>query len=310
MQSGLIERVTSNSCSDFDFLDGSAAPTMPHSFERRNNMHTKESLSPYVLQAFADAKAELPSKIAHRLTSSNRVRNHGSYRTFYLFNVWDLHQADILHRDHFCYCLGYLGSEPLKQRKNGGHTWFLDLWINKIRLYRSQSEIRQILEVDINRVCPKGFVYRATDRFVEAKLSFEFDGPLSALPEFLTPQYVRLISSVHPVLLPIIDSFTEPLSREERRAAILGRKRRYFGPQAYPTKEHIREYTRSIPPSWRAIILKRFHARCVRCGSVLTIRTAHMDHILPFSKGGGTTLDNLQPLCAPCNLKKGSREDF
>ncbi len=273
-------------------------------------MHTKEALTPHLLNAFTRAKAQLPADIGSRLTSSGHVRNHGSYRTYFLFNVWDLHQADILHHDHFCYCFGYHGSDVLKHRKNDGRTWCLHLWINTIRLYRAQQEIRQILEVDVRRACPTGFIFMKTDRYVAAKKSFEFDQPLSELPDFLTPLYVKLISAIHPILLPIIDSFTEPLTKEERRAAILGRKRKYYGPDTHAGRERVREYTRSIPPSWRAKVLVRFHHKCVRCGVPLTSRTAHMDHIVPFSKGGGTTLDNLQPLCGPCNLKKGNREDF
>lgn len=30
------------------------------------------------------------------------------------------------------------------------------------------------------------------------------------------------------------------------------------------------------------------------------------DHIIPRSRGGRTTLENLQPMCAPCNERKGS----
>jgi hypothetical protein len=155
-------------------------------------MHTKDALTPHLIETFTRAKAQLPAEIGSRLTSSDHVRNHGSYRTFFLFNVWDLHQADILHRDHFCYCFGYHGSETLKQRKNDGYTWFLHLWINTIRLYRSQNEIRQILEKDVRAVCPAGFRFKATDRFVEAKMSFEFNERLSELPAFLTPSYVKL----------------------------------------------------------------------------------------------------------------------
>jgi hypothetical protein len=273
-------------------------------------MHSKAALTPHLLETFHQVKARLPEEISNRLDSSNHVRNHGSYRTFYLFNVWDAHQADILNRDHFCYCFGYHGSELLKQQKNDGHTWFLHLWINTIRLYRSQKEIRQILEIDVKKACPKGFTFKATERFVEAKMSFEFNEPLSELPEFMTPHYVRLIGAIHPVLLPIIDSFTEPLTKEERRIALLGRERKYWGPDSHPKRERIREYTRSIPPSWRPTILAKFDNKCVRCAASLTVRTAHMDHIVPFSKGGGTVLENLQPLCETCNLKKGNRESF
>jgi len=33
----------------------------------------------------------------------------------------------------------------------------------------------------------------------------------------------------------------------------------------------------------------------------------HSDHIVPIARGGKTTWENLQTLCASCNLRKGAR---
>jgi len=34
-----------------------------------------------------------------------------------------------------------------------------------------------------------------------------------------------------------------------------------------------------------------------------------VDHIVPKSKGGLRTLDNLQPMCENCNVKKGNTHE-
>ncbi len=39
------------------------------------------------------------------------------------------------------------------------------------------------------------------------------------------------------------------------------------------------------------------------CGST---DEPHYDHIIPWSKGGTDTADNLQILCGPCNRRKGA----
>jgi len=46
---------------------------------------------------------------------------------------------------------------------------------------------------------------------------------------------------------------------------------------------------------------------CVYCRTALD-DSAHLDHIIPLSRGGSNWPHNLQWLCAPCNLRKGSKE--
>lgn len=71
------------------------------------------------------------------------------------------------------------------------------------------------------------------------------------------------------------------------------------------------EKSRTIPLSIRVKVLSRDNFRCVFCGKspATDIGTKlHIDHIVPFSKGGQSTLDNLQTLCFECNIGKGNKE--
>lgn len=53
-------------------------------------------------------------------------------------------------------------------------------------------------------------------------------------------------------------------------------------------------------------VLMRDGNKCKLCGITLTGDNIHFDHIVPWSKGGETVIENLQILCATHNLAKGS----
>lgn len=74
--------------------------------------------------------------------------------------------------------------------------------------------------------------------------------------------------------------------------------------------EYKKENSRNISLSVRLEVLSRDKFRCVFCGKspATDIGTKlHIDHIEPFSKGGKSTLENLQTLCEECNLGKSNR---
>jgi hypothetical protein len=55
-------------------------------------------------------------------------------------------------------------------------------------------------------------------------------------------------------------------------------------------------------------VLIRDGNRCRICGVECSggLHNMHFDHIIPWSKGGETTLENLQVLCSACNEAKGN----
>jgi hypothetical protein len=61
----------------------------------------------------------------------------------------------------------------------------------------------------------------------------------------------------------------------------------------------------------RFIVLKRDNFKCCACGASPAKDPSvelHVDHIIPWAKGGETVIDNLQTLCSKCNLGKGDME--
>jgi 5-methylcytosine-specific restriction endonuclease McrA len=68
---------------------------------------------------------------------------------------------------------------------------------------------------------------------------------------------------------------------------------------------------RSISWRMRFLVMRRDGFKCKICGqSPATNQNVilHVDHITPWSKGGETTLNNLQTLCSKCNIGKNNLE--
>ena len=66
--------------------------------------------------------------------------------------------------------------------------------------------------------------------------------------------------------------------------------------------------SRTISDKLRYQVLKRDNFKCCACGASPVKDSSvelHVDHIIPWSKGGEAVIDNLQTLCSKCNLGKG-----
>lgn len=77
-----------------------------------------------------------------------------------------------------------------------------------------------------------------------------------------------------------------------------------------PNTKLTTEDRREIPLGLRFNIYKRDRYRCLICGrspaTTIDIEL-HIDHVVPFSQGGKTRLDNLRTLCNECNIGKSDK---
>ncbi|MDE5859269.1 MAG: HNH endonuclease [Oscillospiraceae bacterium] len=73
--------------------------------------------------------------------------------------------------------------------------------------------------------------------------------------------------------------------------------------------ELLHKTKRNINLRLRFTVMKRDNFKCCMCGrspaTTLGLEL-HIDHIIPWSKGGETTIDNLQTLCSDCNIGKSN----
>jgi 5-methylcytosine-specific restriction endonuclease McrA len=79
---------------------------------------------------------------------------------------------------------------------------------------------------------------------------------------------------------------------EQRTAADRRRRLREMGASGWHTEAE-----------WQALCL-RARGKCTACGRKAKLTR---DHIIPLAAGGSDDITNIQPLCTPCNSRKGAR---
>lgn len=112
----------------------------------------------------------------------------------------------------------------------------------------------------------------------------------------------------HSVIL-VLNSSYEPLHFTNWKRAInllFKEKARFISKRVIRLVNYVRipfNYGRDSYPT-RALIYKRDDHECQYCGSKKDLT---IDHVIPRSKGGQDTWENLVACCTKCNLKKGNQ---
>lgn len=77
-----------------------------------------------------------------------------------------------------------------------------------------------------------------------------------------------------------------------------------------PRVVHLNRYDKRprnvVRLSRRNVMLRDAH-QCQYCGKRPPVRDLNIDHVVPRSRGGGDTWENLVTACKLCNLKKGAK---
>lgn len=106
-----------------------------------------------------------------------------------------------------------------------------------------------------------------------------------------------------------LEAFVAQVKSEERVDPLSVAARPTSPEMASPSP--VRRTSRSVNWRLRFLVMQRDGFRCCACGSSPAkghVVTLHVDHVLPWSKGGDTTIENLQTLCETCNIGKGNIE--
>lgn len=89
-----------------------------------------------------------------------------------------------------------------------------------------------------------------------------------------------------------------------------GRRWRQANPEVTTASKHRRQTLKTkaggsfTAAEWKAC-KEHYSNKCLCCGRDDVKLTA--DHVIPVSKGGTSNIDNIQPLCGPCNARKYDR---
>jgi len=119
--------------------------------------------------------------------------------------------------------------------------------------------------------------------------------PLSYYPLSLWP-WQEAVKAVVADRVNVISVYTKTVRSPSSTIAL---------PSVISLKEYIPAKRRPAFTRFNVFLRDRF--TCQYCGHSLPTHELTFDHVVPRSKGGHTTWQNVVTACSPCNLIKGSR---
>jgi hypothetical protein len=102
-----------------------------------------------------------------------------------------------------------------------------------------------------------------------------------------------------------LEKFVQYINSEEKQIP----KEKIEGSNKLSTQHKTK---RGINWRLRFIVMKRDSFKCKMCGKSPATDSSiilHVDHIIPYSKGGETIPENLQTLCSKCNIGKSNLDN-
>jgi len=176
------------------------------------------------------------------------------------------------------YIINY-GSQEIES-----HFWEIREWKNKQLEKCSDESKKQKLYNRWKQSCKRAFkfqFYRTKTRYRQVN-------------------YVR-----HPYKVNVIE-YSFSVSDE----FVLGRLNFLESHGFYVTYDqfHKEDQRKALTPKLRQFIKERDNYTCQICGKYMPDEVGlHIDHIIPISKGGKSTPENLRVLCSKCNGRKSNK---
>lgn len=165
------------------------------------------------------------------------------------------------------------------------------------------------------KYCPYGHIvehfplYHSSDELKNFDTTERYSEVMREIAEktSITPEEIHDYSRLLSILDPAANSYISQFAPEDVACRIFGHTCPVFLAQsgATETKEGRLE-GRYIPRATMLKVVRRDNHICQVCNLYVRDDEVEFDHIIPVSKGGPTTVENLRLLCRSCNRKKSN----